>query len=139
MTMVRRFLFVATMLALAAATATAAPAIPKHIYKVDVVSVKVSGKTLLVSATGAVNSGGWTSPELRLRGPHTAEKETAVVDFVAKPPLPGEVVIQALVPISATATFPLQPYGTTQVQVMAETNSVTAPIRSDCPRSKPCR
>lgn len=127
--MVRRFLYVAMTLALAAATATAAPAIPKHIYKVDAVTVKVSGQSLLVTATGAVSSGGWTSPQLRMREPHIAEQNTAVIDFLAKQPLPGEVVIQALVPVSATATFPLPPYGTVRVQVRAETNSVTAPIR----------
>lgn len=126
---VRRFLVVAMTLALAAATATAAPVTTKRIYKVDAVSVKISGKSLLVTATGAVNSGGWTSPQLRLREPHAPESDTAVVDFLAKPPQPTEVVIQALIPVSATARLPLQPYGTVQVQVVAETNSVTAPIR----------
>lgn len=129
MTKVRHVLVVAMTLVLAAATATAAPATAKHIYKVDAVTVKVAGNTLLVTATGAVNSGGWTSPQLRLREPHVPESHTAVIDFLAKPPSPSEVVIQAVVPVSATATLPLQPYGTVQVQVVAETNSVTALIR----------
>lgn len=129
MTKLRHFQVVAIMLALAAATATAAAPTPKLIYKVDTVTVKVSGKSLLVTASGAVNSGGWTSPQLRLREPHVSENDTAVVDFFAQPPQPGAVVIEALVPVSASATFPLRPYGTVQVQVMAETNSVTAPMR----------
>lgn len=126
---VRHFIVAAMALALAAATATAAPAPAKLIYKVDAVTVKISGKNMLVTAKGAVNSGGWTSPHLRLRETHVAESDTAIVEFLATPPPAGEVVIQALIPVTAMATFPLPRYGTVQVQVVAESNSVTAPIR----------
>jgi hypothetical protein len=126
---VRLFIVAAAVLGLAAATATAAPATPKMIYKVDVVTVKTLGKSIMVTATGAVNSGGWTLPHLRARDIHRPESDTAIVEFVATPPPPGAVVVQALIPVSASAQFPLPRYGTVQVQVVAESNSVTAPVR----------
>jgi hypothetical protein len=128
-TSVRHFIVAAMALCLAAATATAAPATPRLIYKIDTVSVRLSGRSMLVNATGAVNSGGWTAAHLRLRESRAAESDTAVVDFLATPPPPGTVVIQALVPVAASATLPLPPYGTVQVRIVAESNSVTAPIR----------
>jgi hypothetical protein len=126
---VRLFIVAAAVLGLAAATATAAPATPKMIYKVDVVTVKTLGKGIMVTATGAVNSGGWTLPHLRARDIHKPESDTAIVEFVATPPPPGAVVVQALIPVSASAQFSLPRYGTVQVQVVAESNSVTAPVR----------
>lgn len=126
---VRHFLVTIAVLGLAAATATAALATPKLIYKVDTVTVKASGSDLVVTATGAVNSGGWTLPHLHIREGRAAEADTAVVEFLATPPQLNVVVIQALVPVSAMARFPLPRYGTVQVQVVAETNSVTAPVR----------
>lgn len=126
---VRHFLVTIAVLGLAAATATAALATPKLIYKVDTVTVKASGSDLVVTATGAVNSGGWTLPHLHIREARAAEADTAVVEFLATPPQPNVVVIQTLVPVSAMARFPLPRYGTVQVQVVAETNSVTAPVR----------
>lgn len=126
---VRHFLVTIAVLGLAAATATAALATPKLIYKVDTVTVKASGSDLVVTATGAVNSGGWTLPHLHIREARAAEADTAVVEFLATPPQLNVVVIQALVPVSAMARFPLPRYGTVQVQVVAETNSVTAPVR----------
>jgi hypothetical protein len=126
---VRHFLVAAAFLSLAAATAAAAPLPPKLIYKVDTITVKTSGNNLVVTATGAVNSGGWTLPHLRMRETRAAESDTATVDFLATPPPTNVVVIQALVPVAATARFPLPRYGTVQVQVVAESNSVTAPVR----------
>jgi hypothetical protein len=126
---VRHFLVTLVLLGLGAVTATAASATPKLIYKVDTVTVKTSGNNLVVTATGAVKSGGWTLPHLHLREPRAPETDTAVVDFFATPPAPGVVVIQALVPVTATGRFPLPRYGTVQLQVVAETNSVTAPVR----------
>lgn len=126
---VRPLIVAAAVLGLVAATATAAPTTPKLIYKVDAVTVKTLGKNIVVTATGAVNSGGWTLPHLRARDVRKPESDTAIVDFLATSPPAGAVVVQALVPVSATAQFPLPHYGTVQVQVVAETNSVTAPLR----------
>jgi hypothetical protein len=124
---VRHFLVAAAALALAAATATVAA--PKPIYKVDSVSAKTVGRNLVVTASGAVNSGGWTSAHLRLSESHKVESDTEVIEFLATPPPAGAVVVQTLLPVSATATLALPPYGVVQVKVVAETNSVTAPIR----------
>jgi hypothetical protein len=124
---VRHFLVAAAALALAAATATVAA--PKPIYQVDSVSAKTVGRNLIVTASGAVNSGGWTSPHLRLSESHKPESDTEVFEFVASPPPPGTVVVQTLLPVTASATLALPTYGVVQVKVIAESNSVTTPIR----------
>jgi len=124
---VRHFLVAAAALALAAATATAAPA--KPIYKVDAASVKIVGRNLVVTASGAVNSGGWTAARLHLKETYKPESDTEVIEFLATPPPPGEVVVQALLPVTATVTLALPRYAVVQVKIVAETNSVTTPIR----------
>jgi hypothetical protein len=118
----------AAVFALAAATATAANAAPKIIYKVDKVTAAIIRGHLVVSASGAVDTGGWFNPRLHLKDPHAAEGDTAVIEFQATPPHPSTFVIQALLPLSTTAVFPLPHAGTTQVRVEAENNSISAPI-----------
>jgi hypothetical protein len=59
---------------------------------------------------------------------HKPDGDTEVVQFLAAPPLADAIVIQALVPIATTATFPMPPAAVTHVKVVTETNSVTAPI-----------
>ena len=124
-----RQLIVASVLSvLAAATATGASAAAKLIYKVDRVTATTVGNHLVVTATGAVNSGGWTMPHLHMKEFHIPESDTEVIEFLATPPRGNEVVIQALLPVSATAKLTLPHYATVQVKVVAESNSVTAPI-----------
>jgi hypothetical protein len=118
----------AAALCLAAATASAAPAGQSLIYKIDRVTAAVVGKHLVVKASGAVTSGGWSLPRLHLVLPHKPETPSETIQFLAKPPLEDAVVIQALLPVSTTATFPLPRYAVTQVTVVGETNSVTAPV-----------
>jgi hypothetical protein len=124
----RQLIVAAALSALAAATATGAGAAPKLIYKVDKVTATTVHNRLVVTATGAVNSGGWTSPRLHMKEFHIPESDTEVIEFLATPPGASEVVIQALLPVSVTEKFPLPHYGTVQVKVVAESNSVTAPI-----------
>jgi hypothetical protein len=114
--------------ALAAATATVASAAPQLIYRVDSVTAKIVKNQLVVTASGAVSSGGWTRPRLHLT-PHVPEAPDEVIEFQASPPLGNAVVIQALLPVSATAVFPLPHYGAIRVKVTAQTNAVTAPIQ----------
>jgi len=128
----RRTIFAPVIFALAAATATAAPAEPKLIYKIDKVSAAIVKNRLVVNASGAVNTGGWTLPRLHLL-PHKPEADTEVIEFQAQPPLADAVVIQALLPISTTAVFPLPHYGTIQVKVVGETNAVMAPLQMPPP------
>jgi hypothetical protein len=124
----RRLILAAAISALVAATATAASATPVLIYKVDRVTAAIVRNHLVVSASGAVKSGGWTLPRLHMKEFHIPESDTEVIEFLATPPLADSVVIQALLPIQTTATFPLPHYAVVQVKVVSETNSVTAPI-----------
>ncbi|MEI9989595.1 MAG: hypothetical protein WDM86_06120 [Rhizomicrobium sp.] len=114
--------------ALAAATATGADAAPTLVFKIDKVTAAIVRNRLVVSATGAVRSGGWKLPRLHMKEFRVPESDTEVIEFLASPPGAGEVVIQALLPVTATAVFPLPRYATVQVKVLSETNSVTAPI-----------
>src|SRR5579871_2966169 len=118
----RQLIFAAVVSALAAATATGAGAAQKLIYKVDQVTATTVRNHLMVTATGAVNSGGWTSPRLHAKEFHIPESDTEVIEFLATPPPASAVVVQALLPVSVTAKLPLPHYGTVQVKVVGETN-----------------
>ena len=124
----RRPIFAALVFALAAATATAAGAASQLIYRVDSVTAKTLNGHLVVTASGAVSTGGWSQPRLHLL-PHVAEAPEEVIEFQASPPLGNSVVIQALLPITTTAVFPLPHYGTVRVKVTAQSNSITALIQ----------
>jgi len=124
----RRTVLASLIVALAAATATAASAAPQLVVKVDKVTAAIIRNHLVISATGGVRSGGWTMPRLHLKEFHIPESDTEIVEFLATPPAAGAVVIQALLPVTATAVFPLPRYATVQVKVVAEANSITVPI-----------
>lgn len=115
------------LFALAAATATAFAATPQQVYRVDAVTAKIVNRHLVVTAHGAVTSGGWTKPRLHLE-PHTAEAPEETVEFLASPPANDKVVIQALLPVETTAVFPLPRYGAVRVKVTSQTNAVTTEI-----------
>jgi hypothetical protein len=134
----RRSLFAPAILALVAATATAAQAEPRLIAKVDKVTAAIIKGRLVVNASGAVNSGGWTLPRLHLL-PHKAEDNTETIEFQATPPLADAVVIQALLPITTTAVFGLPRTGVTQVKVVSETNAVMAPLQTPAAAAAPAR
>jgi len=105
----------------------AAAAGPKPIYKVDSVAASIQGKKLTIIAAGAVSTGGWSKARLRLK-PHKPEADTLEYEFVATPPAPDAMVVQALIPVSATLVTKLPPYGVTRVKINAETDSATANI-----------
>jgi len=115
--------------ALAAATATAAAAAPKPVFRVDHVTAKIVNHRLVVQASGAVSTGGWTRPRLHLEVVRVAESPEEVIAFQASPPPGDAVVIQELLPVETTAVFPLPRYGAVRVKVTSQTNSVTAPIQ----------
>ncbi|MBV9420861.1 MAG: hypothetical protein JO348_13905 [Alphaproteobacteria bacterium] len=121
----RRLLAALAIATLAAATATASAAAPQLICKVDKVSAVVERGHLVITASGAVRTGGWTLPRLRWKQVRIPESDTEVYEFIASPPLANAMVIQALLPVTATGTFPLPRYGTTKIKIVAETNSVT--------------
>lgn len=107
---------------------SAAAAGPKPIYKVDSVAASIQGRKLTVIAAGAVSTGGWSKARLRLK-PHKPEADTLEYELVAMPPAPDAMVVQALIPVSATLVTKLPPYGVTKIKVDAETNSTTADIK----------
>jgi len=106
----------------------AAAASPKPIYKVDSVAASIRDNKLTIIAAGAVSTGGWSKPRLRLKPGHKAEDGTLEYEFIATPPPPDAMVIQALIPVSTTLVTKLPPYGVTQIKVDADTNSAIADI-----------
>ena len=106
----------------------AAAASAKPIYKVDSVAASVHDNKLTIIAAGAVSTGGWSKARLRLKPGRKAESDTLEYEFVATPPAPDAMVVQVLIPVSATLVTKLPPYGVTQVKVDAETNNTAAEV-----------
>lgn len=119
--------FVACGLVAVASVGFAAAASPKPIYKVDSVAASIHGNKLTIIAAGAVSTGGWSKARLRLK-PHKPEANTLEYEFVATPPAPEAMVVQVLIPVTATLVTKLPPYGVTQIKVDADGNSTTADI-----------
>jgi len=123
------FLFVALMLALASSTQTLArPARTQLVYRVDSVSAAIVNGKLVVDVSGAVNSGGWHKPRLRVK-PSAPEARVLEMDFIATPPSSKHVFIQELMPVHVQIKLPLPKYGTVAVSAAAQTNSIAAEIR----------
>jgi hypothetical protein len=98
------------------------------IYRVDSASATIVRHHLVISASGAVSSGGWSKPELVIRQASAPEAKTIKARFVARPPASRDAVVQALLPISVRKTLSLPRYGARDVKITAKTNSVTVPI-----------
>jgi len=118
--------------ALAAAAAIllchSAMAASSMIYRVDSASAVIVRNHLVISANGAVDSGGWSKPALLIEKPSASEAKTLKAKFVAKPPASHETVVQALLPIRVRKVTSLPRYGTVEVQITAATNSVMVQI-----------
>jgi hypothetical protein len=116
-------------LALLLLTALAAPlpvaaAAEKRIWRVDSVVATRDGGSVRVEVKGAVQSGGWSHARLRLsRG----EAHALVVEFLARPPSSGAVVIGGLLPVTAKLTI-RDPHGAVAVKALGQANEVTAQI-----------
>jgi hypothetical protein len=109
--------------------ADTAGAVRAHlIYRVDRVSAIVDNGKLIVDASGAVASGGWSHARLRVK-PSAPEAPVLEMEFIANPPSPKKVVIQTTLPVKAQLKAGLPHYGTVAVSVVAETNEITAQIR----------
>lgn len=124
--------FVVAAAALMAAPSVAAPISAnkaRPIFRVDEARAVIVNRHLVISANGAVKSGGWGTPQLWVRPPAAPEADTLQVEFVARPPRPRAAVVQALLPVAAFKRARLPNYGTVRVKIIAETNSVTVPIR----------
>jgi len=117
-------ILVAALLLAAPATAGGA----KLVYRIDSATAKIEKHRLVISARGAVKSGGWNNPRLRLAEISLPETTTLQLIFVAVPPPRSEAVVQALLPVSASKVSHLPHYGAKQIRIVAETNSIVVPI-----------
>lgn len=100
----------------------------KLIYRIDSATAKIEKRHLVISAQGAVNSGGWNNPHLRLKEIVVPETNTLQVIFVAIPPSREKTVVQALLPVNASKVTTLPRYGAKEIRIVAETNSIVVPI-----------
>jgi len=98
------------------------------VYRADQASAVVDRNHLVISVQGAVNSGGWDRPDLWIRSNSFPEERTLEIRFVARPPASNEVVVQTLLPIAVRKTLPLPRYGTAEVEIVTETNTLVVPI-----------
>ena len=121
-----RAAFVFFLIALATGVAAAAPA--KLVYRIDRVTATVAHNHLIIVARGAVSTGGWVKPLLRLHEVSAAEAAMLEVEFVATPPRHRAAVAHAILPVSARLSAPLPHYAIVQVKIVSQTNSVTVPI-----------
>ncbi len=105
----------------------AAPACAQSlVYRVDRATAVIEGGYLIVTAKGAVRTGGWEKPRLVVRKvPHSGDIEVA---FMASPPQDSAAVVQSLLPVSVSLKTRLPKSGVAAVRVVSETNTVTAEI-----------
>jgi hypothetical protein len=108
----------------AIATASPALAADRRVYKIDSVIATLKGSALVIQAKGAVQSGGWRNPRLRVLH---SDGHAVTVELVALAPPPGMTVIEALVPVTATAGIKAHG-GVTLVRALAEANEITTQI-----------
>ncbi len=122
---------VAAVFAIAPAFAASHKAAPAPVYKVDSVSASTDAGKLVVTAHGAVKSGGWSNPRLRQKISKNAH--VMAFEFIAVPPPPDAAVIQALVPVEAKATASLPPARVSEIRVEAESNDAVTKIPEENP------
>jgi hypothetical protein len=119
------------LLILVAALSLATPAIAgdaELIYRIDSATAKIEKHRLIISAQGAVNSGGWNNPHLRVKEIVVPETKTLQLIFVGIPPSRQKSVVQALLPVSASKIAKLPRYGAKEIRIVAKTNSIVVPI-----------
>ena len=97
------------------------------VYRIDRVTASIAKKHLVITVDGAVETGGWQHPRLVAK-PSAPEAPVLSFNFVADPPKPKHVVIDALLPVHVTLTRGLPRYGTVAVEIIARTNEITTQI-----------
>jgi hypothetical protein len=121
----------AVLLSLVATNGMARPAAPQLVYRVDTVTAEIVKNKLVVDASGAAQTGGWLHARLR---PKPAKKHSVkeapvlILEFVADPPKPKQVVIEELIPMKTRLTTGLPHYGTVAVEIVSKTNEITTQI-----------
>ena len=100
---------------------------PKLVARIDgLIAIAAKGH-VTIQARGAVGSGGWRAARLLPLKAGPGDSHTIVLEFVANPPLPGQAVIEGLLPIAANATLPLR-RGVFTVRVVSGSNEITTQI-----------
>jgi hypothetical protein len=118
--------------AAAAAIATALWASPASagspvlLHEVTDVELRREGGSLVVSARGLANTGGYSDPRLSAEG--TTADGTLVVDFLVDPPPPNSMVTTVLTPHRAELAIP-DADGVRAVEVRGAHGSITAATR----------
>jgi hypothetical protein len=124
MTKLRNVLLIVMVAVLSLAVVSNAAPAKKLVYKVDRVTAKMEGNTVVIHAYGRVRTTGWKDAEL------VATKGTATIlafRFVAEKPT--GIVSPMITPIDAEkTTSPLLPPFPRKVKIIAETNSKTVTI-----------
>ena len=116
--------FVLCLLALPALSTPSLAAPEKRVWRIDSVVATRAGNRVVVQVKGAVKSGGWSHPRLKLAH---GDGHTLAVEFLAQPPAPDAAVITALMPVTAKVTLRAR-RGMVTVKAVAEANDVTAQI-----------
>jgi len=111
-------------LILLAASAFAAHAAEKQVWRLDSVTAVAVPGGIQVQARGAVRSGGWDNVRLKLL---KSGSGTMVLELLAQAPSSGVVVIQALLPVTAQVTIK-GGADVTSVRVVADANEITAQV-----------
>ncbi|OJT99134.1 MAG: hypothetical protein BGN82_09235 [Alphaproteobacteria bacterium 65-7] len=116
----------ALAVSIAALLCLTAPALAgdKRVYKVDSVIATWKGNTLSVQANGAVSSGGWKNARLQIV---RKDARSVTLEFVALPPPADMVVIQSLVPVTASLEIRAASK-VTSVNTLAEANELTSQV-----------
>lgn len=123
--------FAALLVAGLSTSATSRADAAQPVFKIDSVTASVAAGAphkLVINAKGAVRTGGWENPRLRVKQITVPESDTMTVIFVALPPPPTSMVVEAILPVQATITVPMPKGHITTVKVASETNSVSAKI-----------
>ncbi len=97
----------------------------QQVLKVDEVSAKFEKGILTITASGAVATGGWNTPSLRIK---ENRRDVMVLDFVAQPPATDALVIQAIVPVRARLATGSPGPRITSVRVDSQSNSLSTTI-----------
>jgi hypothetical protein len=102
--------------------ASPALAAEKRIFRIDSLIASQKGGTIELKAKGAVQSGGWSKPRLHIL--HNDGK-SLTVEFLATPPPSDMTVIDALVPVTASAELKGR---ATSVHLLADQNEITSEV-----------
>ena len=110
------------LLAVLVLLADPASAAEKRVFRIDSLIATQKDGNILLQAKGAVPTGGWTKP--RLHVVH-GDGHTLTVEFLATTPPPGMTVIDAVVPVTASAEIKGHALS---VHVLADENEMTSQV-----------